>query len=322
MSNRHSTHKRIAVIKPDHLGDFVLSVPAVWALIDAGYDIELFIDKNVSFLANYLFPTIQKKFIKLAHLSKEGESEDLFNLKEIQERFDYVVGLRNDKKILNQSFYSSFGLPFSIVESSYHVHETASQKASIYSLVGNYEIADKFYRYGFLPKNKPNRVNSVGLCISAGFLNNSLSLFQWFDQAMNLITKGVREIAIVFGPKEKEDAYILHKIIFKSFAFKSGHLKISLLPGSADVALFLKKLNELDLLMATDSGTAHIASLSGVPIVSFFGPSPYNQYRPIGKNNDVVTNNLSCSPCSQFEAGKGNACLTKECMTFTNKWHQ
>jgi ADP-heptose:LPS heptosyltransferase len=69
----------------------------------------------------------------------------------------------------------------------------------------------------------------------------------------------------------------------------------------------------VDLIVATDSGTAHLASLVR-PIVSLFGGSPWRRFAPLGRYNVILSRRYPCSPCYQFMRNAFNLCHTQECL--------
>src|SRR5262249_17484715 len=69
----------------------------------------------------------------------------------------------------------------------------------------------------------------------------------------------------------------------------------------------------VELVIATDSGTAHLASLVQ-PVLSIFGGSPWRRFAPLGPCNAIVTRQLPCSPCPQFDRSLINTCATRECL--------
>jgi ADP-heptose:LPS heptosyltransferase len=83
--------------------------------------------------------------------------------------------------------------------------------------------------------------------------------------------------------------------------------------GRADFAAFMDAIGGLDVVIATDSGTAHLCSLTK-PVLSIFGASPWRRYAPFGRENVVITRNLACSPCVQFDMKVVNACMSRECV--------
>lgn len=59
------------------------------------------------------------------------------------------------------------------------------------------------------------------------------------------------------------------------------------------------------LVVAGDSGPAHVASAVGTPVVAIFGPTSPERWRPLSTRSQVVRLPLPCSPCSNHGA---NAC--------------
>ena len=75
------------------------------------------------------------------------------------------------------------------------------------------------------------------------------------------------------------------------------------------------------LFIGNDSCPLHIAAAVGTPAVGIFGPSNYEQFRPIGKHTyrqRVVHSNLPCSPCFHFIGNDApwvpNTCYSFACM--------
>jgi heptosyltransferase-2 len=53
-----------------------------------------------------------------------------------------------------------------------------------------------------------------------------------------------------------------------------------------------------ELMVAGDSGPAHLASALGVPLVAIFGPTSPRRWGPVSERAAVVRLPLDCSPCS------------------------
>src|SRR5207245_5287141 len=85
--------------------------------------------------------------------------------------------------------------------------------------------------------------------------------------------------------------------------------------GGSDFGATLRRLHQLvDLVVATDSGTAHLAALVR-PVVSLFGGSPWHKFAPLGRFNAILSRRYPCSPCRQFNRGEANTCHTQERLT-------
>jgi heptosyltransferase-2 len=65
--------------------------------------------------------------------------------------------------------------------------------------------------------------------------------------------------------------------------------QLSLLESMA----FLKRMS---LVVGVDSGTLHMASVAGVPVVALFGPMDERRWSPLGAT--ILTNPVGCRPCN------------------------
>lgn len=295
---------KLVVLKPDHLGDLVLSAPAINKLLTLNHDITLIINKNVEFLAQYLFPNIKLAYATFTHLSRTNETTSIDEVFELVKTSDLLVSLRNDPELQKQVFYNIDPSKLLITGDSLDVHETTLHSECLEPLTGAYLPLDFFNTYKNTYKIWPTQIKKLGLSISAGFFNNSLSVLRWIEIARYFTDHYQAEIYIICGPNEYEEAIILKALL----------QTCQIIKGSKNLVEFLDPVSELDLVIATDSGTAHLCSLSGVPIMSLFGASPYKRFRPLGHYNKVVTLDYNCSPCPQFEVKKINHCITKECL--------
>ncbi len=75
--------------------------------------------------------------------------------------------------------------------------------------------------------------------------------------------------------------------------------------GQLSLAAELALMHRLDGMLCMDSGNMHLASLSGVPVLSIWGAThPDAGFRPWGQGNDAIiqvpTDVLTCRPCSVF----------------------
>lgn len=84
----------------------------------------------------------------------------------------------------------------------------------------------------------------------------------------------------------------------------AGRLMLDELP-----ALF----EQASLLIANDSGPAHFAAVSGLPVVVLFGPETPTLFSPLGPAT-VITAGLSCSPCVSPANQRRSVCENNLCM--------
>ena len=57
------------------------------------------------------------------------------------------------------------------------------------------------------------------------------------------------------------------------------------------------ELSECALLLTNDTGTMHLATLLGVPVVAVFGSTEPRLTGPLGTGHVVLRHQVECSPC-------------------------
>lgn len=67
--------------------------------------------------------------------------------------------------------------------------------------------------------------------------------------------------------------------------------------GETTVEQLTNELRECQALLTNDTGTMHLATLLGVPVVAVFGSTEHRLTGPLGAGNIVVRHHVECSPC-------------------------
>jgi heptosyltransferase-2 len=302
---------RVGILKPDHLGDLILAAPAIAALGRRFKQLTLFCHPKNVLLAQHLLPGIAVRALHLPHLDKDrGRDLDTRSrLRALRDEIDLLICLRWDGQIERL---------LTIPEVEYLVlgtvrldrHVAAEQQDLVAPLTGPYDILDSFVYPACPPVTaRPVRLGAVGLCLSAGFRLNAWPLCHWLDLAARLHRHGTR-IVLVGGPAEIGPLRTLAAALQDKLGYQPQTLV-----GSNDFGATLQRLHEsVDLVVATDSGTAHLAALVR-PVVSLFGGSPWRRYAPLGRHNAVLSRRYPCSPCQQFDRTAVNTCHTQECLS-------
>ena len=78
-------------------------------------------------------------------------------------------------------------------------------------------------------------------------------------------------------------------------------LPVENLCGRTDLMELAALYEQLDLLVSVDTGGAHIAAVTGVPLVVMFGCTSPRRWHPISDNAKAFTSNEPCCPCSYGE---------------------
>ena len=297
---------RVALVKPDHLGDLVLASPAIRAAERHFGSVTLFVSDSTRSLARFLFPGTELRQINMPHLARRrSEFDEAATISELEE-FDLVLWLRDD--LPTQELAARIKSHHDFAGGSFLTHQSAIEKRMMVRHVGEYSRTELFSPE---PIRWPDTIKSIGLCVAAGFPTNRWPNVYWLELADLLAQSGL-PLTLIGGPGERNDIALL--------ASQLRRLSVRTAIGGESYGDFLDALNDIDLVIATDGGTAHICSVRK-PVLSIFGSSPWRRYAPFGRQNVVVTRDLSCSPCLQFSTGEVNGCLTRECLVGLTPQH-
>jgi ADP-heptose:LPS heptosyltransferase len=302
---------RVGILKPDHLGDLILAAPAIAALARRFSSLTLFCHPKSLGLAEYLFPRLRALPIALPHLDKEFRPDTSFRqrLELLRREVDLLICLRWDGQIDHLLTIPDIEFYTPAAEDP-KTHVSVDQRTLVCPFTGSYEILDSYVCPGFPPlERRPSRLRSVGLCISAGFRLNRWPLCHWLELAERLNRGGV-SIVLLGGPAEVGRLHVLEETMADRFGYRPP-----VIVGGSDFGVTLQRLyDSVDLVVATDSGTAHLAALAR-PVLSLFGGSPWQKFAPLGRFNAILSRRYHCSPCRQFNRVEANTCHTQECLT-------
>jgi heptosyltransferase-2 len=301
---------RVGILKPDHFGDLILAAPAIAALRRRFDDLVLLCHPRTASLAEHLYLGLPLRPVVLPHLDKTRRLPmSARPLNAISGDLDMLVCLRWDAYMQEQ--VESAGVPYHASRLDLlDIHVAAEHRRVVVELAGGYDpLAAYEYLFCPAPQTRPTQVHSIALCISAGCILNRWPLNHWLELARRLHWRGIG-VVLVGGPAER----VRLRVLAPAVAHAIGHPP-RILIGGEDFAGFVKALaNVVDLVVATDSGTAHLAAL-GCPVLSLFGGSPWRRYAPMGAANAVLFRDVHCSPCRQFDRLTMNPCVARECLT-------
>ena len=90
------------------------------------------------------------------------------------------------------------------------------------------------------------------------------------------------------------------------------------LVGKTTLPQLTEVIARADLFIGADSGVMHIAAASGTPVLSVFGPSNPDAWKPwtVGGHATVLRSGVECSPCSYVNhaIGAREGCEARTCM--------
>jgi lipopolysaccharide heptosyltransferase II len=141
--------------------------------------------------------------------------------------------------------------------------------------------------------NQPTAINhqplKIGLCPGAEYGPAKRWLPERFAEAAAKISAQTSAQWILFGTKN--DAAIGAQIataIGEHCVNRIGHTTLDQL---------IDELRQCRLLLTNDTGTMHLASLLGVPVVAIFGSTEPRLTGPLGNGHIVLRHHVECSPC-------------------------
>lgn len=86
------------------------------------------------------------------------------------------------------------------------------------------------------------------------------------------------------------------------------------LVGRTTLTELLELFSISAMLIAGDSGLAHLASLSSIKKFIIFGPESPQVFSPLGDNMRIIYANLPCSPCLSALNHRSSACRDNKCL--------
>jgi len=113
-------------------------------------------------------------------------------------------------------------------------------------------------------------------------------------------------IFLVGLPGEQEQA--------ASFSRRFAPGQVGDLTGRLTLRQLITLCGKVDAMVSSDSGPAHFASLTDVPILVLFGPESPRLFAPRSPNVTVFYAGLACSPCFSAWNHRTSSCRDNQCM--------
>jgi ADP-heptose:LPS heptosyltransferase len=138
-----------------------------------------------------------------------------------------------------------------------------------------------------------------------------ISIRKWPIESYALLVKKLLQDSRVFivitgVASEKPDAeFIINRVKSDRIIDFTGKTKLKEL---------IDLYNISHLLITNDSGPAHFASMTDIPIMVFFGPETPELYKPLSKKCTVVYSNFACSPCVSAFNQRLSPCNNNLCL--------
>ena len=113
-------------------------------------------------------------------------------------------------------------------------------------------------------------------------------------EVINLLCKDKRNQIFLFGGG-KEEIEILNLLA-------EGKAQVTVVAGKLKMTGELALMSHLDVMLSMDSANMHLASLTGIPVISIWGAThPFAGFMGWGQRQEnAIQTNLPCRPCSIF----------------------
>jgi len=135
---------------------------------------------------------------------------------------------------------------------------------------------------------------------------------RWSPESFAAVARGLQEqvdAEIILVGQRDDDGPQVENLLRQKPTNLVGRTS---LPQLADV------IASAELFIGADSGVMHIAAAAGTPVLSIFGPSNPDAWRPwaVGGSATVLRSGVECSPCSYVGHGIGarEGCAAGTCM--------
>ncbi|MBI2953861.1 MAG: glycosyltransferase family 9 protein [Chloroflexi bacterium] len=131
---------------------------------------------------------------------------------------------------------------------------------------------------------------------------------RWLPKRFAAVADGIAQrystrTIILAGPGEESIAEMVRAHMRSPAASAAGSLTIG---GLAAL------IGRLDLLLANDSGPAHLAEAVGTKSIVFFGPADPARWAPLDQTmNRIIYKKVDCSPCPYWECPIDHRCLQR-----------
>jgi lipopolysaccharide heptosyltransferase II len=112
---------------------------------------------------------------------------------------------------------------------------------------------------------------------------------RWLPERFAEVAKSVGGEWVLFGTAKDET-------VGRQVAEALGQNCVNLI-GKTTLEQLITELRRCRLLLTNDTGTMHLATLLGIPVVAVFGSTEPRLTGPLGSGNRVVRHQVECSPC-------------------------
>jgi heptosyltransferase-2 len=294
---------RILIRSSNWLGDAVMSVPAVRAIKNGRPD------AHVTIAAPAKIAPVWKLVPEVDAILPLASNSLLAAVRSIRgrPRFDVAILFPNSLRVALEALLSgvrrrvgyrgpsrSWLLNQVIPEQPpRRLEHQSARYLRIAQICGAGDIQQPTSNIQIAASNQPSAINDqplkIGLCPGAEYGPAKRWLPERFAEAAVRVAAQAPVEWVLFGtPKEAE--------IGEQIAAGLGDSCVNRI-GQTTLDQLILALRECRLLLTNDTGTMHLASLLGVPVVAIFGSTEPGLTGPLGDHQIVLRHHVECSPC-------------------------
>lgn len=332
--------KKIIIIKLDHIGDVILSLPAIRKIR------ALFPDARIDVLCAPFTKEILEMQPEIDNIKtfsffdqrsqlgvRQGNSENILQLIESlkSEHYDLSIHLRKDEETKDIAFEAAdFCLAYSGAAEEDRIQYALPSLKNIGRLRPKWSNSDQlmllaktmdytgdFYNELYIDSDIRKSVEektrslmldfshlTIGIHVGAGGNFKKWPL-KYFIRLCNLILTRTDANIILFGGKDEIEE---NEIILKEVKAK---VRIKSVAGAMSLKEYCALVQKVNYFIGNDSGPKHIAAIQGVPTLTINGSTSEQEWASIGQNNMSVRKCMNCHPCYFYLE---EHCPNKECM--------
>ena len=290
---------RILIRGSNWLGDAVISMPAVRA-IKAGR-----IDAHVTVAAPKKIAAVWKLLPEVDEVIHLKERSLLSSIQLIRQRpaFDAAILFPNSLRASLEVWWG--GIPRRVAYRGHHRKWLLNQVIPEHSKIGPVQHQVRHYfqiarevggsivsvdMSAVLPRQQKNgAIPKIALCPGAEYGPAK----RWFPErfaevARTVLTQQPVEWVLFGTSTDREIGAIIEAALEPNCVNRIGKTSMDDL---------IAELNECVLLLSNDTGTMHLATLLGVPVLAVFGSTDPQLTGPLGRTGEVIRHQVECSPC-------------------------
>ena len=322
LSQSDSWPRSILVVRLDSIGDVLLSEPAISALrrrfpeskidVVAGEEGKAILERNPAINSFVIYNAPWHAVWRGRRVSWISETRALWKVLRTlrKRRYDLVFELRGDVRDI--AFALATGAIVKVgsgwrgggymLDSEIPYAPCAHRVDFALSIVGvvgaptipksprlHLSPEEQTWAERILPQS--DSLHYIAFHLGAGFPNKCLPVDKFAQVASHIFqgpASAKRRLVLVGGKKEKE----LAAVLVEQLPFEPINLV-----GETNVTQTAAVLQRCRIFIGNDSAPMHLAAASGVPVVTFFGPSEPEKYHPYGVEYRLLEVDLPCRPC-------------------------